>query len=137
VKSATLKAESPRQGQLHATDAKQFLAQYKKAWETRDAELAAGLFTRDAEYHENPFSAPIVSREAIHDYWEAATREQEDIQFTVRNFLYSGYTLMAEWTCTFRDRSTGERKELAGAFFADFYGRQVRTFREYWASRKL
>ncbi len=122
---------------LHASDANEFLEKYKKAWETRDADLAASLFTRDARYKENPFGEPIIGREAIHDYWAAATASQDDIRFTVTNSLHTGYVLIAEWSCAYRDRATGRRRELAGMFFADFYGNQVRAFREYWQSRGL
>ena len=137
TKSSIATAPAKPQITLHANDAKDFLEKYKKAWETRDADLAAGLFTRDARYKENPFGEPIVGREAIHDYWAEVTGRQEDIRFTVTNSLHTGYVLIAEWTCTYRDRSSGKRRELAGMFFADFYGPQVRAFREYWQSRAL
>jgi len=122
---------------LHASDANEFLEKYKRAWETRDADLAASLFTRDARYKENPFGEPIIGREAIHDYWAAATAGQDDIRFTVTNSLHTGYILIAEWNCAYRDRASGQRREMAGMFFADFYGNQVRAFREYWQSRGL
>lgn len=125
-----------RRTPLKDSDVKKFLANYKKAWETRDAELAASLFTRDARYRQNPFGSAIVGREAIHDYWASATGRQEDIRFSVEAFVHSGYMVAAEWTCSYRDAS-GERKELAGMFLADFYGAQVRNFREYWHSRPL
>jgi hypothetical protein len=138
AKSATASAGKPvRQESLHSRDANQFLEKYKKAWETRDADLAASLFTRDARYKENPFGEPIIGREAIHDYWSAATASQEDIHFAVTNSLHAGYVLIVEWTCAYRDRSSGQPRQLAGMFFADFYGNQVRAFREYWQSRAL
>lgn len=43
-------AKKRRVGQLKASAAKRFLAQYKEAWESRNADLAASLFTRDAHY---------------------------------------------------------------------------------------
>ncbi|HEX2715410.1 MAG TPA: nuclear transport factor 2 family protein [Candidatus Acidoferrales bacterium] len=134
-KRVDLRARPP--GILRASDVKRFLAQYKEAWETRNADLAANLFTRDAQYQQGPFGEPIVSREAIHDYWRAATGRQEDIHFTVSKFLRIGYVVVAEWTCAYRDRSSHQHKQLAGMFLADFYGKQVRTFREYWLSRTL
>ena len=138
VRSATATAaKSTRQQSLRARDAGEFLEKYKKAWETRDADLAASLFTRDARYKENPFGEPIIGREAIHDYWAAATAEQQDIHFAVTNSLHAGYILIAEWTCAYRDHSSGRPRQLAGMFFADFYGNQVRAFREYWQSRAL
>jgi len=135
---AALTARKPNlNANLLASDATEFLEKYKRAWETRDADLAASLFTRDVRYKENPFGEPIIGREAIHDYWAAATARQDDIHFKVTNFLHTGYVLIAEWNCAYRDRFTSQRRELAGMFFADFYGNQVRAFREYWQSRAL
>jgi hypothetical protein len=134
--AAAKRVPNPRT-QLTASDVKRFLANYKKARETRDPDLAAGLFTRDAEYKEGPFGPAIVGREAIHDYWAGATGRQEDIHFTVGTAMQCGYLLAAEWTCRYTDISSGEKKELAGMLLADFYGKQVRRFREYWHSRNL
>ncbi len=124
-----------RPRRLGAPAAKKFLARYREAWETRNADLAASLFTRDAHYWENPFGEAIVGREAIHAYWQAATREQEDILFAVKSSFHHQYTLVAEWTCNYRHRPSGEHRELAGMMLADFYGDQVRTLREYWHRR--
>ena len=137
LKSSARKAATgvKQRGQLRATVAEKFLAAYKEAWETCNAELAANLFTRDAHYWENPFGEPIVGREAVGAYWKAATETQDDIQFRVRHSFRVGYTLLAEWTCTYMHGPTGERRELAGVLLADFYGEQVRTFREYWHRR--
>lgn len=126
---------SRRRAKLDAATANKFLAAYKEAWETRNAELAANLFTRDAHYWETPFGEPIVGREGIATYWKKATEKQDKIQFKVVNSLQSRYTLFAEWTCTYTHRPTSERRELAGILLADFYGKQVRTFREYWHRR--
>lgn len=116
-------------------DTKRFLASYKQAWETRDPDLAANLFTRDAHYWETPFGEPIVSREGIRSYWKTATDTQADIHFTVRDSFIVGHTLVAEWSCTYTHKPSGERRELAGVLLADFYGEEVRTFREYWHRR--
>jgi hypothetical protein len=117
--------------------AKKFLAIYKEAWETRNPEQAANLFTRDAHYWETPFSEPAVGREAICTYWKRATEVQEDIHFTVNSFFIVRYQLVAEWSCSYTHSPTGEHRELAGILLADFYGGQVRTFREYWQRRLL
>ena len=122
---------------LRLKDVETFLKKYKEAWETRNAELAASLFTRDARYQEDAFGEPIVGREAIHDYWKAATERQENIHFAVKTFVRTGYLLAAEWTCTYSSAAKGGRRELAGMFIADFYGHQVRSFREYWLSRTV
>jgi len=116
-------------------DANRFLAQYKEAWETKNADLAALLFTRDAHYHEMPFDEPIVGREAIRSYWKGATDTQQDIHFTVRDSFTVGHKLVAEWSATYQHKPSGEQRGLAGVLIADFYGEEVRTFREYWHRR--
>ena len=120
---------------LNVATARKFLSGYKEAWETRNAELAANLFTRDAHYWETPFGEPIVGREGIATYWKKATEKHDKIQFKAVSSLQSRYTLFAEWTCAYTHRPTNERRELAGILLADFYGKQVRTFREYWHRR--
>ena len=136
MRQAAAKRATTSQQTLTARDVKHFLSQYKKAWETHNPDLVANLFTRDAQYKQDPFGEAIVGREAIHHYWAGATGRQEDIHFTIGAFIQSGYILAAEWKCTYQDPG-GERKELAGMFLADFYGKQVRRFREYWHSRKI
>lgn len=130
-------SKTKRAGRLTARTAQRFLAQYKEAWESRHADLAASLFTRDAHYWETPFGPPIVGREAIRSYWKAATEKQQDIHFSVRSSLHQKYTLVADWVCAYRSLPSGERRELAGMMFAEFYGDQVRTFRECWVRRTL
>ncbi len=117
--------------------ARRFLERYKKAWETRDAALAASLFTRDAHYWETPFNEVAVGREAVRSYWQRATEKQEHIRFSVGHHYLTRYHLVAEWICHYTDKGSGERRELAGVLLADFYGGQVRTFREYWHRRVL
>ena len=71
--SSTATAPAKPQTTLHASVAKAFLERYKKAWETRDADLAASLFTRDARYKENPFGEPITD-ELVKSYPELSRR---------------------------------------------------------------
>ncbi len=122
---------------LTASQAKKFLATYKEAWETCNPDLAAHLFTRDAQYQADAFSEPIVGREGICHYWRSASRGQEEIHFKVHSVFRTGYTLTAEWSCLYRHRRTAERRELKGSLFAEFYGAQVRNFRAYWERRTL
>jgi hypothetical protein len=59
-----------------------WLDAYKLAWETRDQEAAANLFTANATYHETPFDEPARGREGILDYWSDVIRTQETIEFS-------------------------------------------------------
>lgn len=59
-----------------------WLDRYKRAWEERDAELVAALFTLDATYREQPFAAPVRGRDGVRRYWLANVVEhQRDVHF--------------------------------------------------------
>lgn len=118
-------------------NAKFFLDAYARAWETRDAQLAAGLFHDDALYHEDPFDQPIVSRAGIEAYWAGATKNQKDIDVLIREPLVAGTTVVAEWEARYTHVPTGERRELRGMLVAEFDGELCLSFREYWHRRVI
>lgn len=113
-------------------DAKKFLETYARAWETRDPDLAALLFTENATYHENPFNEPIAGREGIRAYWRTATDPQRDIHVTVGETLVTGNTLIADWKTQYTHAPSGEKRETRGILVAEFEGELVKRFREYW-----
>ena len=53
---------------------------YRRAWEERDAEAAAALFTSDATYRSNIFEEPHLGREGVRAYWESVTATQSDVR---------------------------------------------------------
>ena len=57
-----------------------FMETYKRAWETSDENLLAGLFSDDGTYRNTPF-AEQRGREAIKVYWHR-TKLQSDIHLT-------------------------------------------------------
>jgi hypothetical protein len=47
-----------------------WLAAYGRAWERRDAQAFAALFTPDVRYHWTPFEEPRVGRDAVAEAFE-------------------------------------------------------------------
>ncbi|MGH2876740.1 MAG: nuclear transport factor 2 family protein [Solirubrobacteraceae bacterium] len=52
---------------------------YKHAWETKDPEAAARLFTEDSVYHDQPFGEPHIGQRGVHEYWASVTETQDDV----------------------------------------------------------
>ncbi len=67
--------------QLSAAKLESWLSGYREAWEKRDAERAAQLFTENARYQEMPFDAPKSGRAGIREYWSGVTADQRDVEF--------------------------------------------------------
>jgi len=109
----------------------QWLNDYRTAWETRDADAAAALFTDDATYREQPYEEPYRGREGVHAYWTRVTATQSDIRFRTGEVIAAGPRAAVEWWVTLRN--DGAEVTLAGEFFLEFDGGGlVRHLREYW-----
>lgn len=108
-----------------------WLDRYGRAWEERDADAAAALFTADAVYREQPYDEPYRGREGVHAYWSRVTTTQSDIRFRAGRAVGSGAHAAAEWWVTLRNE--GADVTLAGEFFLVFdESGLVRELREYW-----
>ena len=64
---------------------KTWLGVYGRAWETRDPQAAAHLFTEEATYQETPFDKPMRGLSAIMDYWSEVPRNQEQIRLATKS----------------------------------------------------
>jgi ketosteroid isomerase-like protein len=63
------------------TPFERWLDAYGAAWEGRDPETAAALFTEDAEYCWTPFQEPKRGPAEIAGAWGGATSRQGEVQF--------------------------------------------------------
>ena len=118
---------------MKRTTFENWLDAYKRAWEDRDPEAAADLFTVDANYHETPFEAPAKGREGILDYWSDATRYQGEIEFSYEVLATTEDAGIAHWHCRFTRLTSESAAELDGIFLVklDADGKST-EFREWW-----
>ena len=70
----------PVEGSAMAQMGERWLAAYGRAWEGRDPDAAAALFSPDALYAWGPYDE-IRGREAIGERWAQATADQRDVRF--------------------------------------------------------
>jgi uncharacterized protein (TIGR02246 family) len=110
-----------------------WLDAYKRAWETRDPEAAADLFTTDATYQETPFEEPMTGRESIRDYWSDVTRYQEGVEFSYEILATTETSGIAHWRSEFTRLTSGSAVELDGIFLVELDADGKCTeFREWW-----
>jgi len=110
-----------------------WLADYGAAWQGRDAQAAAQLFTPDARYYWTPFEDPNRGRAAIAGAWHEATSGQEDIHFRSEILAVKGDRAWCRWWCDFTRLASGNHVKLDGIFQCDFAaGGLCREFREWW-----
>lgn len=115
-----------------------WLKAYGRAWETKDPVAASALFTEDAAYHELPFADPAIGRAGIRQYWEAATRNQINIEFHSEVVAVANGQGIAHWSAEFTRKPSGVRTKLDGVFLLEFDNQGLcRKLREWWHRTEL
>jgi len=125
------------QAQLTSAKLDAWLGGYREAWEKRDAERAAQLFTANATYQEMPFDAPKNGRLGIREYWSGVTADQRDVEFRSQTIAVNGNTGVAHWSAKFKLASTGATVELDGVFVLELDPASglCTSLREWWHVR--
>jgi len=111
----------------------ELLERYGQAWETFDRDAWVDLFTDEAEYHGDPFGAPLVGHNALRAFLLESARTQRDVDFTVERHWVSGSTVLAAWHASWTDRGDGRVVRWAGFLTAEVESDgRIGRFRE-WA----
>jgi hypothetical protein len=112
---------------------KSWLDAYGQAWENRNPETAAALFTEDGSYQVMPFLEPMRGRKAIFEYWSEVARTQENIRFAYEILVANAELNIARWSASFVIVPPGLQTQLDGIFLIslDEEGR-CRSLREWW-----
>jgi len=119
---------------------KSWLDAYGHAWETRDPDAAADLFTEDATYQETPFTEPARGRPAIHEYWRQATQSQGDVRFGYEILAVAGDRGIARWWVSFTVPAQAQQVQikLDGIFLVLMAeDNRCHDFREWWHEQML
>lgn len=123
------------EARLDPRDLHSWLESYERALETKDAALAASLFTPDGVYLEMPYARPFEGRDEIAEYWAAATAGYDHIDFAFETLAVQGERGVVHWTAEFVSRAANTAIELDGVMVLEFDGALVATSREWWHSR--
>jgi hypothetical protein len=113
------------------------LERYGRACETRNGDDWVALFSKHAEYHEDPFEPPLVGHNALRAYLLEAAESTEQSEFTVERHWVVGSTVLAVWHGSFIRRRDRARVRLAGFMTLEVApdGR-IDRFREWWHHRE-
>ena len=112
-----------------------WLDRYGRAWEARDPDAAADLFTADARYHWTPFGEPKRGRAEIAQAWGEATSRQRDVRFACEILGVDNGRGVAHWRTTLTRAHTGAAVTIDGVLTAELGADGLCTvFREWWHS---
>lgn len=104
---------------------------YRQAWESRDPDAAAALFTEDATYRDRIFDEPHRGPDGVAAYWANVTRPQSEVQVRIGKPFVDGKRVAVEFWTNFE--VDGEDATLPGCLLLDFDDDWKCTrLREYW-----
>jgi ketosteroid isomerase-like protein len=110
----------------------ELLERYGTARRTFAGDDWVALFSDDAEYHVDPFAAPLVGHNALRAWLNGAAEGQRDVEFTIERHWVSGATVLAAWHASWIGKVDGAQSRSAGFLTAEIApdGRIAR-FREW------
>ena len=104
---------------------------YRIAWETRDPDGAAALFTEDCSYRSNIFEEPHVGRQGVEEYWAGVTAAQSDVRVKMGQPFVDGRRVTVEFWVNMKVE--GADVTLPGCLLLDFDQDWLcSNLREYW-----
>jgi hypothetical protein len=108
-----------------------WIDEYRLAWENRDPDAAAALFTDDATYRSNIFEEPHRGKDGVRAYWADATSSQSDVTVKMGTPFADGRRVTVEFWTNFK--VDGEESTLPGCLLLEFDDEWTcRALREYW-----
>jgi hypothetical protein len=114
----------------------EWLDAYGRAWEERDAEQAANLFTEDAVYQWGPFGRKLRGRVMIREAWEDAVETQANVKFGYEVITATGRGGLARWWCSMDVPEQKVRSDIEGIFRLAFDDTGLCTCLEEWFNSK-
>jgi predicted SnoaL-like aldol condensation-catalyzing enzyme len=104
---------------------------YRMAWESRDPEAAAALFTTESSYRAHILEEPHLGREGVAAYWGSVTESQSEVTVRMGRPFIDGSRVAVEFWTTMR--VSGDRVTLPGCLLLEFDAEGLcGSLREYW-----
>lgn len=91
-----------------------WLQAFGSAWQNRDAEEMAALFSDDGGFFETPFGPPKRGRDEILAHWRDALAKQDNVVFMYRTMATRDDLGVARWAAQFDLVEAGLRLEFDG-----------------------
>jgi ketosteroid isomerase-like protein len=110
----------------------EWLEAYGEAWEQRDADAAAKLFTDEALYQWGPFGRRLRGRPMIREAWAEAVEDQQNIEFGFEVITATARGGIVRWWCAADIPSRNVRGRLEGIFRLAFDEDGLCTSLEEW-----
>ncbi len=109
-----------------------WLQNFDKAWEEKNPQAAADLFSYPVEYHETPFTPPYTTKEEIVQLWEEVPLSQKNITVKSNIILIQNDVCIAHWLAKFTRVKENKIAELDGVYYFKLNPQNLCYFFQMW-----
>ena len=95
-----------------------WLTQFKKAWQDKNIDSVADLFTDDVEYWETPFRK-LEDKAQLKSEWQAIN-DQTNIELDLEDSVSANSEFVVKWSLKYS--ANGELQEWSGLYLIKFDG---------------
>ena len=109
---------------------------WSRARQARDGDAWVDLFAEGAEYRPDPFSAPLLGRNAIRAYLLETSRDEDQLEITIERHWVVPPTVLAAFHASVGRRTDRTRMRTAGFLVAEVAADgRIGRYRE-WTERR-
>jgi ketosteroid isomerase-like protein len=115
---------------------REFMGNYKKAWENQDSDLIIRCFTKKGTYQESPLAKPYKGHKEIKKFWDKVVKQETSkIKFKTGKCYVSkdGKTGFAEWEC--KNIYKKQKQQMVGIMVLKMRGNKISFLNEYWNTK--
>ncbi len=114
-----------------------WLDNFKKAWENRNPEKAASLFSKDVVYFESPLNEPCENWDTVLKLWKVVPENQKDVNFSYEIILSDEKIAVVNWKLSRIKLPTNEKEVIDGIFLLSLDSGGLCKFFKQWRVVKM
>jgi hypothetical protein len=113
-----------------------WLTKLGKAWEDRDPQAAASLFSENVQYYESPFGQVCADWDEVLKLWLVVPHNQKDVEYQHEVVMGSDDFGLAHWKVSRTKIPSNEKELLDGVFLVSLNDQGLCTFFKQWRMSK-
>ena len=116
---------------------KNWLNNFKTAWEERNPEKAALLFSKDVIYYESLFSEPCENWDEVSKLWQVVPQNQKEVSFNYEIISITEKIGVVNWKVSRIKLPSNQKELIDGIFLISLNAEGLCNLFKQWRATKI